>query len=345
MQNYFKGIFLNPCVFFKKNFDIVDNFSKPFWEDLDDTFEVVAKIEYIFKGVTININIHRISFISISDNELEKISSHENINEPDIVKLAYYIFYSFTGMLDFYFISNEDLPNQIPVESFSYDESGKIRREGASERFMYAQMINDYYDDPIEKANAFSGVLKRNWATIEIDKFLLTIDKKKKEKAFFGFDEEYYFLISSLDKNRYLAYNEGLLITGWTICEYLINFLFELNVGEDLKESRTSYFDDIDKFPFAFDSRKKELRPYKKLINKIECSAEHRLEILKNEGKFNSSDLCEKLKILRNNRNIFIHKPAKNSLEIIKVNHLMLWSKISGYIQELKEIIKIEKLK
>ncbi|HBD27275.1 hypothetical protein [Flavobacterium sp.] len=339
MHQNFKGVFLRPSIFFIGDISTIHNYNKPFWDEIGNVLDVVAIIEYEYKGVIVNINIHRISFFSISDEELNKISTLPSINEVDIDKLAYYIFYSFSGMLDFYFITNEDLPNRIPIESFSCDENKKIHRQDASERFMYAQMIDDYYETPIEKAMTLSQVLKNSWSSMKIDKFLLTIEKQKIEKKFYNFNEEYYFLISSLDKNRYLAYNEGILITGWTICEYLINFMFGINVTEDLKNERKNHFNNIAKFPFAFDSKEK-LRGYSDLINKAECSAEHKLEILKKEGKFNSSELYSDLIKLRSKRNVFIHDPAKNSLEIIKEDHLKLGSSISQYISELKEVIK-----
>lgn len=342
MLQQFKGIFINPSIFFTGDIPMIGSHLQPFWDEIESVLKIVATVEYQYKNVIVNINIHRASFISIQEDELLQISSRSSILKSDLDKLAYYIFYSFCGMLDEYFITNEYAPNRIPIETFYRDENNKFQMRNSSQRFINAMMVDNVHITPREKSWELIKVLNNGWTVSKIDEFLVKINKQKKEKLFFDFDEEYYFLISSFDKNRYLVYNEGLLITGWTICEYLINFLFNLNASEGLKNNRKDYFNDITKFPFAFNSKQK-LRSYSDLIGKAECNAEHKLDILKKEGKFISSDLHSHLIKLRSTRNTFIHNPSKNSLEIIKEDHFKLSSEISNYIYELKEIIRKEK--
>jgi hypothetical protein len=341
MFQKFKGVFINPSIFFTGDIPISGSHFQPFWDEIESVLNIVATIKYQYKDSFVNINIHRVSFISIQEDELLKISSIQSILEPNIDKLAFYIFYSFCGMLDEYFITNEYTPNRIPIENFYRDENNKFQMQNASLRFRDAILLEEFYKNPREKSWELAKVLKNGYCTMKIEEFLLTVDKHKKEKSFYGFDEEYYFLISSLDKNRALVYNEGILITGWTICEYLINFLFALDVNSELKEVRREYFKDSNKYPFAFDSKGK-LRGYSELIAKADCNAEHKLEILNLEGKFNSSDLHSSLKKLRGRRNIYIHDPSKNSLEIIKEDHFKLSSEILNYISQLKDIIRTE---
>lgn len=344
MRQFFKGVFINPTIFFAGNISTSQDYLQSYWDEIESVLKIVATIEYQYKDVIVNINIHRASFISIKEDELLQISSRPSILEADLDKLAFYIFYSFCGMLDEYFITNEYTPNRIPIETFYRDENDKFQMRNPSQRFINAMMVDNVCKTPREKSWELAKVLKNGWTVSEIDEFLVMIEKRKAEKTFFEFDEEYYFLISSFDKNRYLVYNEGLLITGWTICEYLINYLFKINVTENLKNTRRDFFNNSAKFPFAFNSKDK-LRGYSELTAKAECNSEHKLEILNVEGKFNSSNLHLSLIKLRSKRNIFIHDPSKNSLEIIKEDHFKLSREVSNYINELKEIIRKEKNK
>lgn len=364
MRQEYIGVFLEPRVNFLKEFSQKEDWSREFLEEIGHLMDVVDTFSFYFKGESLTINIHKIGFLSILRNDLVSFKARQLEIGFDWLKeekLAYYIFLSLFGCTRWFYLKGE-CNRKLPVGTFYFDHESSVfsRKNGDISRFLEMQLLSNTYSKsstlPKNKSHAVNFLSENeirylrtltgtSFSNDTAEKFKYSIIENIKQKQDLDFDEEYYYLEAHFRSHSIAMFPEGVLLTGWTICEYLINRLFKISGSDITNKKRKEFFNNKNEFPWAFDSKEK-LRGYSKLIGRAECTVEHKMELLVCENKLMSSNkylenedtLSDVLISLRRKRNNYVHSPASNNSMNLLVEPL--FTLIDDCIEELILLIK-----
>jgi hypothetical protein len=333
-----------------------DKIKKPFYNKEKCVLDLYEKISFPYENEEIEINIHMIGYLSIKTRDINKLFNLEitdyqnNSNREKIEYFAYLIFSSFFGLIDGCYFLNTDKEHRYPVDFFLYNQSENVfSQNGGSGRFTSALSLQYNYKD-MPFPNIYSDIafkLQGGGTQIKIDEFVKMFSDKIQEMRnnINKLDEVYYQLNTRFYKYMSIRFTEGVLVIGWTICEYLINRIFENGIDENLKKSRCNFFNNTTnkgKYPWAYDSSQR-LRSYNKLLAKagFDCSVKikilqteldcfkQEIETREEEGdNIIKKPLYEILDNLRNLRNKFVHDPNKHYKSIM-LNHKSIFSNLN----------------
>lgn len=333
-----------------------------FWKEVGFLVEVIRTYEFPYRDLIIEINCHKCGYISINETEItDKLNI--TFKDSNFRNTIYLIISSFLGCTDYYYISTPERNLQSPIGGLNICKNTEtVTRRIGNGRATFAIVQLEILRKEIinTKAHINANIEGVYWRDIYKyseqllgEKNLTNFEQSIKNKETYKFEDEYYFLVMNIHKSREEVNNVSLLVYGWTACEYLINYLFDYNVNDTLKERRKSFFHKKEKvYKWAFREKNGNIRGYSDLIGCLNFDIALKMEILTIEEKITATNeymkaeksLFDELVKLRNIRNRFVHSPSsKMSLQLLKESSENLFQDIWQCIMELKEIIKCTK--
>ena len=139
--------------------------------------------------------------------------------------------------------------------------------------------------------------------------------------------------------------NAGVLVHGWTACEYLLNTFFKTKITtKDDKDAWRNSVNNSSKYPWAFYRKSNQLKKYDDLIGdahgKIELMSVNNMLGAKLEVTGRAQNLYDALMELKKLRNDFVHNPAgQDSAVMLRRDHYELYNKIKEVLGILEGIV------